>query len=96
MVVEGRTPRSGRFLGKFLILGTLVALVAAAGAFWPQISTAVTAEGGVFRRAKRRFDLWRGIAQGSDPRIKRVIKNLDRPVGGGPPGGGCVKGVTRY
>ena len=91
--MEGR-PRA-RF-GKFLILGTLVALVAAAGAFWPQIFAAATTESGVLRRAKRRFDLWRGIAQGSDPRIKRVIKNLDRPAGGGQTSGSSVKGVTRY
>jgi len=93
MAVEGR-PRAR--LGRFLILGTLVALVAGAGAFWPQIWAAATTESGVLRRAKRRFDLWRGIAQGSDPRIKRVIKNLDRPAGGGPTSSGSVKGVTRY
>jgi hypothetical protein len=91
MPVDGR-PRP-RF-GRVLILGSLLAIAAGAGAFWPKIWAAATTEGGVLRRAKRRFDLWRGIAQGSDPRIKRVIKSLDRPAGGAPSGG--VKSVTRY
>jgi hypothetical protein len=89
----GDRPRP-RF-GRILFLGSLLAFAAAAGAFWPQIWAAATTESGVFRRAKKRFDLWRGLAQGSDPRIKRVIKNLDRPVAGATSGGG-VKGVTRY
>jgi hypothetical protein len=89
---DGDRPRPR--LGCLLVLGSMLALAAGVGAFWPQLWAAATTESGVFRRAKKRFDLWRGLAQGSDPRIKRVIKNLDRPAGGAASSG--VKGVTRY
>ncbi len=57
----------------------LLSTVALAWLVGPTVWTTAIAGNGPIARAKRRFDMWVGIAQWKDKRIKKVAKALDGP-----------------